>query len=208
MSDFIDAITQFPTVIFTVLVVVSFGFWIITTVLGFGLDALDIDIDGDLDGEAGGIGGFLQLFGLGAAPLVFTLSLTSLFGWIVSVSLMEAIGSRTSWALVVFGLIVFTIALLAGLFLAGLVARPLAPLFVTAEAQKRADFVGRTCVVRTEKVTDTFGQAEVRDGEGSDLLVQVRSAEPNDFTHGSEAIIYALDDEAEVYRITSDPDLT
>lgn len=208
MSDFLDSVTQFPTVIFTVLAVVSFGLWIITTVLGFGFDALDIDIDGDVDGDTPGIGGFLDFFGLAAAPLVLTLSLSSLFGWAISMMLMEAVGSRTSWTMVLLGIVVFLVSLVAGLFIAGFAARPLAPLFVTAEAQKRADFVGRTCVVRTEKVTENFGQAEVRDVEGTDLLVQVRAAVPNDFRSGTEAIIFALDDEAEVYRITSDPDLT
>ena len=107
MSDFIDAITQFPTVIFTVLAVVSFGLWIITTVLGFGFDALDVDIDSDVDGDTPGIGGFLDFFGLAAAPLVLTLSLSSIFGWAVSMLLMEAIGSRTSGTMVLLGIVVF-----------------------------------------------------------------------------------------------------
>lgn len=208
MSDFFDATLQFPTVIFTVLVVVSFGVWIISTVLGFGLDTLDIDFDGDVDADTPGLGGFLEFFGLAAAPLVFTLSLSSLFGWFISLALMEVIGSRTTWAMVSLGIIVFAVALVAGMFIAGFVAKPFAPLFVTTEAQKRADFIGRMCVVRTERVTETFGQAETTDSEGAALLVQVRAAEPNDFRHGTQAIIFALDDDAEVYRITVETDLS
>ena len=206
MSDFLDSITQFPTVIFTVLLVVSFGFWLVSTILGFGLDTLDLDAD--VDGEAGGIGAFLGIFGLAAAPIVFTLSLSSLFGWLISAALVELLGDRSTWAALSFGFLILIAAFLAGLYIAGLVAKPLAPLFVSEPAQKRADFIGRTCIVRTEKVTDEFGQAEVRDAEGTDLLVQVRAPVPNDFVHGSEAIIFSLDDEAEVYRITADPDLT
>ena len=120
---------------------------------------------------------------------------------------MEIIGSRTTWVLASLGLIVFVVSLLVGLVLAGFLAKPLAPLFVAEPAQKRADFVGRMCVVRTQKVTSSFGQAEVTDKEGATLLVQVRCDEPNDFGAGDEAIIFALDDDAEVFQITRDQDL-
>ncbi|MEM9520096.1 MAG: hypothetical protein AAGA37_12300 [Actinomycetota bacterium] len=207
MSDFFDAIVAWPTVVFTVLVGVSFGFWLVSTLIGFGLDTLDLDADGDLDADSGSFGSFLDVFGLAGVPIVFTLSIASLFAWITSLVIMEIIGSRTTWVLVALGAIVFVGSLLVGLLLAGLVAKPLAPLFVTEPAQKRADFVGRTCVVRTEKVTDAFGQAEVTDSEGATLLVQVRCDEPNDFGSGDEAIIFALDDEAETFQITREPDL-
>lgn len=207
MSDFLDAIVAWPTVVFTVLVGVSFGFWIVSTVLGFGLDSLDIDVDGDVDGDSGSFGSFLDVFGLAGVPIVITLSLASLIGWFTSLVIMEIIGSRTTWVLASLGLVVFVVSLLVGLVLAGFLAKPLAPLFVSVPAQKRADFVGRTCVVRTQKVTSSFGQAEVTDAEGATLLVQVRCDEPNDFGAGDEAIIFALDDEAEAFQITRDPDL-
>ena len=207
MSDFFDAIVAWPTVVFTVLLAVSFGFWIVSTLLGFGIDSLDLDADGDLDGDTGSLGSFLDVFGLAGVPIVITLTLASLFGWLISLTLMELIGSRTTWLLASLGLIVFAVAFLGGLILAGFLAKPLAPLFVAEPAQKRADFVGRICVIRTEKVTDSFGQAEVTDKEGATLLVQVRCDEPNDFGSGDEAIIFALDDEAEAFQITREPDL-
>ncbi|MCU7722277.1 hypothetical protein ODJ79_00960 [Actinoplanes sp. KI2] len=75
-------------------------------------------------------------------------------------------------------------------WLAGLIGllRPTAP-------DSLADFVGRTCVIRTGRVTRTFGQAEVHADDGSSAIVQVRQAGADDLHAGVVALLYEYDPE-------------
>lgn len=58
-----------------------------------------------------------------------------------------------------------------------------------------ADFVGRTCVIRTGRVTPTFGQAEVHAEDGSSAIVQVRQTGVDELSAGTVAVLYAFDPE-------------
>ena len=204
MSDFLDAIVAFPTVIFTVVAAASLSFWVITTLLGAGFDLGDADSDlGDADGD-GLLGGFLSFLGLASLPLIVSLAFVSIIGWFTSLVLMEIVGSRTTWLLASLGVIVFFAAFMFAVFVTAQLARPLSKIFVPGEPQRRADFVGRPCVIRTERVSDVFGQAEVVDQEGATLLVQVRCKKANELHHGDVAIIWSLDDDAGTFQVTPD----
>ena len=206
MSDFFNAITSFPTVIFTVLLLISFGFWIVSTVLGFGMDALEIDAGGDTDaGRFTNLNGFLGAFGLAGVPIVIVTTLASLFGWLISLVGMELIGARNSVIMFAGGLITFFVAMIGGMFIAGLAAKPIAPLLVPDIAQNRLDFVGKAGVVRTQKVTATFGQAEVTDQEGATVLVQIRERDDNTLGYGDTVLLIDFDDHIEAYRVTEVP---
>ena len=67
--------------------------------------------------------------------------------------------------------------------------------------ERRADFVGRTCVIRTGRVTRTFGQAEVRAEDGSSAIVQVRQAGEDDLHAGTVAVLYDFDPEGEFFWV-------
>lgn len=204
VSDFLDAIVEFPTVIFTVIAAASLSFWVISTLLGAGFDLGDADSDvGDASGD-GLLGGFLSFLGLASLPLIVSSAIVSVIAWFTSLLLMQIIGSRTTWVLASLGIIVFFVSFAVAAFIAAQLARPLSKIFVPGEPQRRADFVGRPCVVRTEKVTDVFGQAEVVDTEGATLLIQVRCKKANNLRHGDVAIIWSLDDEAATFQVTPD----
>lgn len=205
MADFLEAIVEFPTVIFTVLAGVSLTLWIVTTAFGVGFDALDglTDVDADIDTDSSGpLANALGFLGLASMPLIVSLTLASIFGWLISLILMTIVGSPTTLAFIALGIIVFAVALVGALFITAMLAKPLSRFFVEEPPPRRADFVGRTCVIRTERVTADFGQAEVTDAEGAALLVQVRCEQANDLRHGDEAVIWSLDDEIGVFQIT------
>ena len=205
MADFLDAIVEFPTIIFTVIAGTSLTLWIVTTAFGVGFDALDgvTDVDADIDHDGGGfLANALGFLGLASIPLTISLTLSSIFAWLISLTLMAAIGSRTTWVLVSIGIIVFFAATIGALFITAAIAKPLSRFFVAEPPPRRADFVGKPCVVRTDRVTADFGQAEVADAEGATLLIQVRCDEANELRHGDEAVIWSLDDEIGVFQIT------
>ena len=99
------------------------------------------------------------------------------------------------------------VALLAALVLAWLVTRLATVLirrFRSAGAEpSRADFVGLTCVIRTGRVTRTFGQAEVHAGDGSSAIVQVRQTGEDDLRAGMVAVLYDFDPDGEFFWVVS-----
>lgn len=81
MGDFIEAVLDPPTVLFSFLLVVVIGYWLLVLV-GWA----DLDLDADVDAEAGGAGGFLAALGLGGVPALVALSLLTVLAWFVSLA--------------------------------------------------------------------------------------------------------------------------
>jgi len=65
----------------------------------------------------------------------------------------------------------------------------------------RADFVGLTCVIRTSRVTRTFGQAEVHARDGSSAIVQVRQAGTDELRAGTVALLFDVDPEGDFFWV-------
>ena len=210
---------------FTVLTLVSLGYWLISTALGFGdsgfegdveLDAdlevgLDADVDADVELESGGdgvdasgglgFGSFMSMIGLHLMPLSLVFTVTSLTGWLISIVLSVLLGTGAGVSLV-FGLIIFVVALVGGFFVSGRVARIVAPIFRVQRAAGHRELIGRVCVLRTGRVDGEFGQAEVVDREGGSHLVQIRCREENQLTAGDQALLVDVEDG--VFFVTDD----
>ena len=210
MVKFLEIITTFPVVIFTVAAATSLGYWVLSTLLGFGDMAFDSDVDldtnldsdaepgiGGLDGEASA--GLLSTLGLKAAPLSIVITVCSLVGWAVSMFAILTIGRGG----LLFSLAVVAVALLVGLVVAGRIAKLIAPLFVTVRATRHEELVGRLCVVRTSRIDDSFGQAEVSGPNGEDHFVQIRCLEKNSLTLGSQALVVDVDDDG-IFTVSPD----
>ena len=157
---------------------------------------------GDLHGGHGSHGGILEWLGFTGVPLMIPLSFLMLFGWGLSMLAVDLIPGMDASGLVgtlirsatLFG------AVVVGAPLAGLMTRPFQRAFSTTPAVRRHALVGRRCIVTTQSVTETFGQAEVTD-YGAGHLVPVRSKTPNSLVKGSEAVVYEYDPSGEVFRI-------
>ena len=192
MGDFVGVVLGFPTALFTFLLVVVVGYWIVVL---FG--ALDSDsLDGDGDGT--GFSGVLAGIGLGGVPVTVALSLLVAFAWFVSLAGATLVSG-------VLSLLVLVVALAVAWLLTRLVVLPLRRLFPAAEGDSRAAFVGRPCVIRTGTVSETFGQAEVTAADGSSAIVQVRQTGRDTFTAGTIAMIYEFDPEGEFFWVVPAP---
>jgi hypothetical protein len=187
MTQFIEATLAFPTVLFTFLLLVVFGYWLIVVFGG-------IEFDGD-GTEATGFTGWAASLGLGGIPVAVVVSLLVVTAWFVSL-----VGG------VLFsGLSALIAVLIAALACAWVFTR-LIVLFLRRVIPKervpsRADFVGRTCVIRTGRVGENFGQAEVTSSGGSSALVQVRQTGDDVFAAGSTALIFAYDSPGEFFWV-------
>jgi hypothetical protein len=185
MGGFLEAVLSFPTVVLTPLLVVVIGYWLVVVVGG-----ADPDGDGTADAE----GGFLGFLGLGGVPASVVISLLVVFAWFASLAGAELFGAVPA-ALILAGAVV----------LAWLVARLAVTLirrFMPSGTEpSRADFLGLTCVIRTGRVTKTFGQAEVHSPDGSSAVVQVRQAGHDDLRAGTVALLYDVDPDGEFFWV-------
>jgi len=135
-------------------------------------------------------------------PVTVSLSFITLVGWMSSFLLMNNLapllsGMLAGWmTAILIGSVSFVIATLVTSF----IVRPLAPIFETDQGQRRSDFVGRECEVKTGRVDGRFGQAEMDDG-GAGQLVQVRCDHDNPLKRGDRALVVSYDDDRDAYII-------
>ena len=220
MKDVVDLALSLPTVIFTITTIFFLGFWLTTTLIGSGMDALDdldfdldgdvdvdvdVDTDVDVDGHSSGLlRGALDFLGITGMPILLALNLLSLFAWVISMIFMAMAGDVSGGAAIAVGLLVFAGSFLAGGFITGRIATRFSHVLTPTFALRRRELVGSVCTITTQRVSGDFGQAEVRDAEGGSLIVQVRCVKDNDLGAGDRALIFDLDAENGVFHISPD----
>ena len=79
------------------------------------------------------------------------------------------------------------------------ITQPLRGRFDIVEPNKAEDLVGRTCVVTTSEVTETFGEAEFAT-EGAPLRLNVRN-DRGDVSKGDTVLITYFRSESNVYVV-------
>ena len=184
MSGFLSAVLSLPTVLFTPLLVVVIGYWIVVIAGG-------TDPEGDGTGDGDGPLGFL---GLGGVPASVALSILIAVAWFASLAGGRLFTAIPVWLVLLAALAVAWVATLAGV-------RVIRRLLPTGVEPSRNDFLGRTCVIRTGRVTRDFGQAEVHSPDGSSAIVQVRQAGDDDLRAGTVALLFDVDPEGEFFWV-------
>jgi hypothetical protein len=187
MSGFVAAALAFPAVLFSFLLVVVIGYWVLAL-----LGVLDIE-DGD---------GFDGWGFFGGVPLSISLSLLVAFTWFLNLVGTVLIASVDTPLRIGLGAGVLLAALVLGALATRLVVVPLRRVFAGATEPTRKDFVGRACVVRTSTVTEDFGQAEVTAADGSSAIVQIRLAGEGNLGLGSRVVIYDYDSTGEFFWVS------
>ncbi|MET0233868.1 MAG: hypothetical protein ABW224_04440 [Kibdelosporangium sp.] len=187
MGEFLQATLAFPAVLLTFLLIVSVGYWLLTL---FG--AVDADDDaGDLLGS----------LGFGGVPLTIVLTLVIVVSWFLSLVGTVVLRDMATGPRIGLGAAVLVASLVLALLVARLLVTPLRRIFHSGPGASRADFVGRTCVIRTGSVAVDFGQAEVRAADGSTAVVQVRQTGQDELRAGHTALIYDYDTAGEFFWI-------
>ena len=225
MTDFLAAILAFPTVLFTIPLGVVVGYWLTVMVGAVGVDLLDGDLgDFALGAKAGALEGgvkgameggakaavegsahesasFLEFLGFGGVPVTVSVSFVVFLSWLLSLSVarpLQGMLGALPGALVTGGLA--TGCLGVGLMLAGLVVRPLRPLFATQQAPRRAELMGRVCLIASGRVDGRFGHATFADG-GAGLILNVVCDKDNQLRRGEQALILGYDATRDAYEV-------
>lgn len=207
MNPFHQTVTSFPTVIFTVLLIICMLYWLIAVLGLVDLDVLDLDYDGDIDStdslEAqNGIAGLLLKFGLGGVPLTISISIISIFGWLTCYYATYFLRPLIPGTLLkaVVGLGIFITATYIAVMLTAQVIKPIRSLFNKLNVDETKHILGQTVVVRSAIVNNERGEAFMNDG-GAGILLNVRASGTQEFKKGDEvAIIEKLSDN-NLYRV-------
>lgn len=203
MTGFLDATLAFPTALFSFLLLVVIGYWMVVLLSLVEVDLLDASgIDGvdGADGVAGadgGIGSAMTAVGLGGAPVTVVLTLLIALAWFLSLA-----GNAVTGGIPIARVAVLPVALVGAWLGTRSAVVPLRRLLPDRPPPSRMDFVGRHCVVRTGTVGPDFGQAEVTADDGSTAIIQVRLSGHAVAEAGWIALIYDYDADREAFWIT------
>ncbi len=205
MDGFYSIVTSFPTVIFSVFLIVSIFYWLISFLGVVDIDVLDTDLaDGDVGGN--GVAGLAMKLGLNGVPLPIIISLVSATGWFFSYYIVYfAFPFVPDFFEPFVGIAVFLAALYAAIVVTSQVIKPLRKLFKQADQHIEKTIVGQIGVVRTGRVDKDFGEATVEDG-GAGLLVKVRSYKDEVFERGDRIVLLEYVESKNIYKVVSESD--
>lgn len=209
MGGFLQAVTSYPTAVFTTLLGVALVYWLLALVgmvdMDHGLHAHDgSDLVHDVH-DLGTLASYVVAFGLHGVPFSIALSVLALVAWTLS-----AVGSM--WLLPLLpgtgphyaaGTILGVGSLSVAVPLTSRLVRPLRRLFVTHTAIHNASLVGQTCRVLTQTVDERNGRAEVPQ-RGANLNIRVWARTPNTLARGATARIVAYEEQAARYLIEAE----
>lgn len=213
MELFFQTIMQFPVIVFTFLVGISIIYWLIASLGVIEVDALDVDVDieldgvvqGKLDGTLEALAGLLMRLNLVGIPVTLLLTVLFFFAWLISyfVQLLVLSPLPLGWLIYPIGVLVMVGAFVLAVPCTVVICRPLGGFFRNAKAMhSKPAVLGRTAVLRSGKVTASFGEATLEDG-GAGLILKVRAAEPNSFQRGDQVVLIEYLENEHAYRIIS-----
>ena len=177
--------------------------------LGFDIDAdidadvdvtsADLDVDSDLFGGAGAA--TLKWLNLQRLPLVLWMSIFTVAFWAFSYLLWYGFDhERYAPTWIPSTLLVLRNGVLAVL-VTKVVTGPLSRAFEPAPNYDPSMLIGKTCVVSTGEVSETFGQAKFKT-DAAPLLLNIRT-DGESITRGATVRIIAFDNERRIYKVAA-----
>lgn len=207
MTPFLENITAFPTVLFTVVLGVAVLYWLIAVLGLVDIDILDFEMD--IDADAGNsasdvLAGMLLRFGLQGVPVTIIVSMVALFGWFFCYYLAYFLFAllQGSFFRYLLGLPVFFVSLYFSVMLTAQLIKPIRALFEKSRQHIEKKVIGQTAIVRTSRVDADFGEAVLEDG-GAGLLLKVRS-DDRQYEKGDRVVLLEYNPKNNTYRVVSE----
>ncbi len=220
LEDFLQIVTSFPAIIYSVLLTVTIILALLTIVGLFDIDGpeFDLDFDGDGDGDvdfsadaptAEGLAGFMLAWGLTGVPITFVFSTLSLVGWVICYQLVYFTFDYIPDGLLEYlaGAVILVISFFASLPITAFMIKPLKGLFSGAQAKSNKHILGQVAVIRSSKVTATFGEATFNDG-GAGLLLRVRNSDDNTLKKGDAVVLLQYNKTDGTYLVIPESEFT
>lgn len=225
MEVFLQIVTSFPTVVYTVLLLVVSTHWLLSALGIIEIDTIDglmpdgfggHDVGHGLGHDVGhghgahhhdadaNVGGLLMKFGLHGVPVMVVVTIIAIVGWsfcfFVDQYLLRAL------PLGVFAIPAKIMTLVGGLLVSIPVGRivlsPVRRMLRRFAPVSQRPMLGRYAVVRSPEITRASGTAEVDDG-GAGLILQVRADVSGTFVRGDRVVLIEYLEEQNAYRVVS-----
>lgn len=215
MDVFLNNLISFPVVVYTFLMVIIFTYWLLALLGALDIDMFDadIDIEPDMDVETGfdvdtdmqteGIGrvtGFMLKWGLSGVPVTVVISILISTSWLITYFVSSILFPYIPFeiAKTVAGFALLILSFLFSIPVTAKIIKPMKGAFVSHTAAEKASFLGSECIVKTGKVTESFGQAEYDDG-GAGMLFDIRAKTDDGIKKGDRVILRSYDDKEDSY---------
>jgi hypothetical protein len=222
MTEFLQSLLQFPTIIFSGMLGFSLLYWLLVIIGAADLnpfDGAEGAVKGAAEGTAAAIKGAahagdgvgdavavkasflteaLSWLGLTRVPVTISFSLFSLFAWFIAFATRHGLDPILPNALS--ALAAAGAGVVGGLALTSASVRPLGKIFHEEEMPGSKTLVGKTVKIKSAVVDDKTGQAELQAG-GLDLVLHVRSTPDCGLKYGDEAVIVDVDLGTETYMV-------
>ena len=209
MDVFLQIVFSYPTVVYSVLLVVALLYWLVAMLGLVDLELLDGWLETDVDvGDAveavdgGGLAGIMAKFGLAGLPLMIVATVLVLVAWVASyfvdyLLLRHLPGGFLRFLL---GTGVVIVSFIAAVPVSGVLLRPVRALYDKLRPEPPRPLLGMAGVVRSPTVDVAQGIAGVEDG-GAGLVLQVRSATTASFKRGDRVVLIEYLEEENAYRV-------
>lgn len=211
MSELLTEALRWYNMPWTILLGIVALYWVIAAIGIIDLDFLDFDFDLDadadidLDADAGGsdssmIGNFLKFLQLGEVPIMIVFSFITTFAWVFSLLGNYYLNPGNN---AIVGVLISASSTVPTVLITGIAMRPFAMLYGYLEEKSDGNetMIGRACIVRTDRVDEHFGQAEVSTPEGP-LIINVRICEGSEMLkHSDSALIISQNKEHMFYTV-------
>lgn len=189
--EFLNTALTFPTVIFSVLLIIVILFWLVTVIGLADIDMFEADVELETEANTAHASGLFNRLGLSEVPLTVSFSIIVMCAWLLSIYsqawLLNAFKSHDFYY--VFGAVASLVCLLIALPLNAFITKPLRRFFTSKQAANKQDFIGLECVIATSKVTQEFGQARVT-FKGTEQLIEIRIQDnSHQFNLGDTALL-------------------
>jgi len=210
VEQYIEIITSFPCVVFTVALIFVSLFWMLAILGLVDIDIIGVDLDIDVDAETdpgafGALSGFLTYFGLNGIPVTVVFSVLTLVAWLLSYFASAYIIAPLpyDWLRYLFGMLLIVGCGIIAAPITGMSLRPTKQFFTGEAAASKTAFAGSKGVITTLEVNEKFGQAMVDDG-GAGLILDVRCDTPNTLTKGDEVALITYIMGADAYQVMAE----
>ncbi|MEZ5480371.1 MAG: hypothetical protein R3E95_23680, partial [Thiolinea sp.] len=131
MAAFLEIVFSFPTLVFSILLLVIMLYWLVALLGMMELDILDGDADLDSETEGGFFASWLSKFKLDGLPLTIILSAVTLVSWVLCVLAVHFIYPQIpeSWVQMLLGGWLLAITPVVAALLVAPLLQPLKPFF-------------------------------------------------------------------------------
>lgn len=205
MEQLFQVSTQFPTVMFTVLLSIIVIYWLISTLGLIDLDIsgnTDLDIDADATISVNSFTGVLLTFGLTGIPVTLIISIVVLVCWLISFYAQLYLLSwlPSGWLYYLVGTFCSLVIFFISLPLTALLIKPLKGMFASVETANSNTLIGKDATIATNTVSDEFGQARLFN-EGAELLLDVRCLAEHSLKKGDRVLLIEYLQEKNTYTV-------